>query len=420
MIAPANLEVVLDDETIGLSGIVVGTVHREESRGTEVVSFEYEPSYLDHPQAVQIDPGLPLHGGRIFDRSDRLFGVLEDCSPDRWGRLLMRRREAIEASAASRPTSRLTPWACLVGVDDLTRHGAVRLRVMDGDAFRYLDDRQRSVPPFSRLRELQELARRFEVDEEVEDGSDAAWLHQLIAPGSSLGGARPKASFSAQDGALWLAKFPSSEDGWDHGAWEALVMELARTARIRVAQSGLMKLAGRHRTFTAARFDRAGSSRRMFTSAMTMLQCSDGEDASYLELAEAVSLYAPPDAIETELRELYRRVVFSILVGNRDDHLRNHGFLREPGGWVLSPAFDLNPSPDKGHHALAIDEADPSPRVSLLRSTRDLYRLTDAEALQVESEVRAAVAGWAGVAQQLRISLAERRDLGGVIDPERE
>lgn len=414
-----QLHVVLDDDALAAAQTVVGTLHCDRNRGREAVSFAYDRGYLADPRHVEIDPELPLHEGRLHAPSDQLFGVFRDCSPDRWGRVLMERREALEAKQRGRPPRRMSEWDFLVGVDDTTRHGALRLRRTD-ESRAYVDDRDRSVPPLSRLRELEELSRKFERDDADEQPELARWLSQLVAPGSSLGGARPKASFLAEDESLWLAKFPSNDDRYDQGAWEQLAATIAIDAGVRMSESRLLRLGPRHRTFAAKRFDREAGSRRHYASAMTLLCRSDGDRASYLEIAEAIQLRGAPDQIEAQLAQLYRRIALSILVGNRDDHLRNHGFIRQPSGWILCPAFDINPNPHKVDHALAIDEADPSPSLVNLRSTRAFYRLTDEDALAIENEVRAAVRPWTTVAEKLGIAHNEQRQLATIIDPDRE
>jgi serine/threonine-protein kinase HipA len=414
-----ELQVVLDDDSLAPPETVVGTLFRERERGHEVVSFAYDLAYLATPSPIEIDPELPLHPGRLYAPPGRLFGVFRDCSPDRWGRVLMERREAIEAKQEGRKQHRLSEWDFLAGVDDSTRQGAIRLRRTDGPR-EYTDDRARSVPPFSRLRDLQDMANKLEQHEDDDAHELAQWLSQLVAPGSSLGGTRPKASFLEEDGSLWIAKFPSNEDRYDQGAWEHLASVLARRAGILMPESRLVRLGPRHRTFTAKRFDREAGSRRLYASAMSLLCRDDGEQASYLEIAEALQLRGAADRIAEQLAHLYRRIAFSVLVGNRDDHLRNHGFLREAKGWVLSPAFDINPNPDKTDHALTIDEADPTPSVRSLRATREYYRLTEERARAIEGEVRAAVRPWAEVAEGIGIPRAEIQRLAAVLDADRE
>jgi serine/threonine-protein kinase HipA len=327
----------------------------------------------------------------------------------------MERREALEAKQQGRRPRRLTEWDFLIGVSDSTRLGALRLRQSD----QFIDDRDRTIPPFARLRELERIALELDRDDNVEDRPEyAQWLAQLIAPGTSLGGARPKACVSDESGQLWLAKFPAHDDRHDVGAWEGLAAALARTAGIDVSEHRLLKLTSRYHTYAVKRFDRDSDTRRLYASAMTLLRESDGATRSYVDIAEAISTYGDPDFIEIDLAQLYRRIMFSILLANRDDHLRNHGFLRSNKGWRLSPVFDVNPNPYKAEHALAIDEVDPSPSVEHLHATCGYYRLTSTAAAQIEAEVRDAVRSWPQRAAGIGISASERRQLEGVIDPD--
>ena len=245
------------------------------------------------------------------------------------------------------------------------------------------------------------------------------WLRQLIVPGTSLGGARPKASYLAEDGSLWLAKFPASEDRRDVGLWEFLAHRLAIRSGVDRPPAARFRFSDRGHTFAAQRFDRQGSSRRLYASAMTLLQHADGDAGSYLEIAEAIEQVGVPREIRTDLAQLYRRILFSILVGNRDDHFRNHGFLRAPGGWRLSPAFDINPNPDKDEHSLCIDATDPRPLSQSLVATREYYRLNASQAAMIEGEVRKAVAGWRQEASALGVGAGEISVLQGVVDPDR-
>lgn len=415
-----RLDVVLDDDSLGPT-TKVGTLLREHGRSGEVISFEYDDDYLALAWSLEIDPELPLHRGRHHPaRSRDLFGAFRDTAPDRWGRVLLERREALEAKQQERRRRRLTEWDFLLGVSDQTRLGALRLREV-GPAARYVDNSEHSVPPIARLRELEAIARELSRDGGEDRPEYAKWLAQLIAPGTSLGGARPKASFRDEDGQLWLAKFPAHDDRRDIGAWERLASQLAIAAGVHMPESRLLDFASGYRTYAVRRFDREHGSRRLYASAMTLLRRSDGDgDGSYLDIAEVIQQYGDPECIESDLAQLYRRVVFSILLANRDDHLRNHGFLRTSGGWRLSPAFDVNPNPDKHDHALAIDEADPTPSVSNLHATHGYYRLSDAEASRIESDVRAAVREWRRVARAIEISGLEQRLLADIIEPDAE
>jgi serine/threonine-protein kinase HipA len=412
-----EVAVVLDDASFG-APIDVGLLSRERRAGSEVIRFSYSTAWLEAvPAAFAIDPELPLYPGDHFPTGARdLFGIFRDTSPDRWGRVLMERREALEARAEKRKPRRLGEWAFLLGVSDATRMGALRLRERGGEQ-RFLDHRSLAAPPFTRLRELEASARAIDAPGSEENPEYAAWLRQLIAPGSSLGGARPKASFTDTDGTLWIAKFPGRDDRHDVGAWELLAYELARRAGISVPDARQLRLGSEHRTFAVRRFDREGGRRRLFASAMTLLVKSDGDGASYLEIAQAVQDQGDPETIVSDLEEMYRRILFNVLVGNRDDHLRNHGFLLGPGGWRLAPAFDLNPSPYKDEHALALDDASHVPSVAAVRSTAALYRLSTAAAGRIEAQVRSGFDDWLAIARSIPIRSREIDQLGAVIEP---
>ncbi len=332
-----------------------------------------------------------------------MFGAFADSAPDRWGRTLVQRREAAVARAEGREPRSLGEVDYLLGVRDDLRQGALRFRRDDGPSEATED---RGVPALTDLPELLSLAERAETD-----SADLPDLHRLVRVGSSLGGARPKAHVRDTDGALAIAKFPSAaHDTWNVMAWEKVALDLAARAGIIVPQSTLLNLAGRS-VLVVDRFDRTrdaegGPAGRIgYVSAMTMLQASDGQQGSYLELAEAIETRS--SHANTDLRQLWRRIVFSILISNTDDHLRNHGFLHQDGDtWRLSPAFDLNPNPDPGpkHLSTAVDLADDTASVSLAVSVADYFRLDAEEADDVVAEVRAAVSQWARVAQQRGLS----------------
>ena len=383
----------------------VGVLHHERVRGKSALSFEYEPTWLASGGAFMLDPRLELYDGPQHPVTGQ-FGIFLDSAPDRWGRLLMERREALFAADEKRAVRSLGDWEFLLGVHDHARLGALRFRrAPDGP---FVDDSELSAPPVARLRELEESARRLEEPDAEERPGYAGWLAVLTAPGSSLGGARPKASFTDTDGTLWLAKFPSREDRRDVGAWQFLLSELAHAAGIEVPEARLLALSPRHRTFCARRFDRRAGSRRMFASAMTLLERTDGEaGASYLDLAQLLQDQGAPGGIDADLEQLFRRVVFNIMAGNRDDHLRNHGCIRTPGGWRLAPAFDVNPAPEIGEHALAIDERQTRPDVALALATADLYRLSAAAAERIARDIGQVVKTWAERARALDLPKAE-------------
>lgn len=412
-----RLEVWLADASLGPEQRV-GFLMRTSGRSGEVVRFEYDASWLASRQAFAIDPEIPLTPGAHFAAPGRvLHGVFRDTAPDRWGRVLMERREAALARSEARVPCRLSDWDFLLGVNDASRMGALRFR--DAQASRWLDDREPGVPPATRLRELEAIARRIDQPGAEDLPEYETWLRMLVVPGTSLGGARPKASFADEHGELWLAKFPANEDRYDVGAWEFLTHQVAQRAGVDVAEAKLLRFSPAHRTVCVKRFDRVAGSRRLYASAMTLLGRNDGDAGSYLEIAQVLQRQGDPARIDADLRQLYRRIVLSILVGNRDDHFRNHGFLRMAQGWSLSPAFDLNPNPDKREHALAIDDTHAVPEVGVLRKTARFYRLSDAAAVQIETEVRQAVADWKSVAAGLDLPGSEMDVLGRIIDPTR-
>lgn len=413
-----ELEVWLDDERRTGAPTRVGTLSRDAAKGREVIRFRYTQGWLDERKAFALDPELPLTRGEFFPRSGgTLFGALRDSAPDRWGRVLMERRESEDARSEGRALRRLSEWDFLSGVNDVARLGALRLR--DPETLRWIDHRAPGVPPLARLRELEAAARAIDEPGSAGRAEYADWLRLLVVPGSSLGGARPKAAFVDADGSLWLAKFPANDDRRDVGAWELLAHELARAAGLEVPHARALKLGSKHHTFCVQRFDRAGARRRMYVSAMTLLQRDDGDNVSYLELAEALQLQGDAEHLAADLAQLYRRVAFSILAANRDDHLRNHGFLRGETGWRLAPAFDLNPNPDKAEHALAIDENDPRPSLATLRSTARFYRLSSSDAARIEGEVREVVSSWRSFAGSLEFTSDDTDALAGLLDGDR-
>ncbi len=367
----------------------VGALARERAGAKSVISFAYEPDWVATPASFALDPSLPLYEGEQYPPA--LPGIFADAAPDRWGRTLLERREALAARREGRKQRSLDDWDCLVGVSDRTRMGALRFaRASDGA---FVDDRQLTIPPSAQLRDLEHWARELEYGLPESIGEEERWIATLIAPGSSLGGARPKASF-LDDGILWIAKFPSTEDRHDVGGWEYVISRLAAGAGIEVSEARLLRLGSPHRTFCARRFDRLGESRRLYASAMTLTGRRDHEEASYLDVARAIVDHGDPAAIVDDLQQLFRRIVFNVLTANRDDHLRNHGFLRTGGGWRLSPAFDVNPSLQKQEHSLAFDDSLRVPDLDVVRETASHYRLAAERAEEVIAEVDRAVARW--------------------------
>lgn len=384
----------------------IGELRRVGSGARGAVSFAYDPAWLADRHGFEIDPLLGFYPGPQYAPSGGLPGILADTTPDRWGRTLLERREALAARQEARSPRRLDDWDFLLGVSDRVRMGALRLR--DGEGGAFVEDGPMPIPPLTRLRALERAAREVERTSDVSDGSDvsvddeAAMLALLLAPGSSLGGARPKATFADVDGALWIAKFPSRSDRDDIGAWEYLVTRLAERAGIAVPETRLLQLTVEQRTFCARRFDREHGSRVLYASGMTLTGKTDGGAASYLDLAEAIADHGAPGSIDEDLEQLFRRIVFNILVSNRDDHLRNHGFLRSDRGWRLAPAFDLNPSPAKAEHELSINENLAVPDVALALETAPFYRVSETRCRQIVGEVTQAVGPWRGLAAEIR------------------
>lgn len=417
----SRLEVWIDDASLGGSA-VVGHLSRTLSRTGDTISFEYDAHWVDGAgpvAAFPLDHELYFGAGQQYARAgaNELSGAFQDCSPDRWGKRLMDRHEAIEAREEGRKVRTLRAWDYLVGVDDESRMGALRL--FDPERARHVDDRALSAPPITDLRQLETTAGRVERGDADLSDEMVCWIKQLVAPGASLGGARPKASFRDPAGQLWLAKFPSNDDRVNVGLWEFVTYQLARDAGIVMPEARPLQLSNRGHTYAVRRFDRTPSSRRMFLSAMTHLGATESEGHSYLDLVQIIETCGTSTQIARDLEQLFRRVLFNILIGNRDDHLRNHGFMRTGDGWQLSPAFDVNPNLDKDHHVLAINDRDPSPDSRLLLATADYYRIPGKSVAKVTDEVRAAVSGWVARAREVDAPMSEIMLMQGVIDPDR-
>src|SRR5689334_9797455 len=400
--APDRLAVVLDAEELGPTRRV-GTLTRWPGTGERrPVSFAYDDGWLQDPAAFAIDPRTQLFAGDQQLGTDALPPALLDTTPDAWGQMLLaRERHRLLGS-----------WETLVVVSDETRMGALRLADPTGGPF--IHDGDPPVPPMVSLRHLQDLARWIEDNPKAE--IDDRRLRDLVVPGSSLGGARPKANIRAVDGSLWIAKFPSREDRrLDIGAWEYVYAELASQAGVIVPPHRLEAVNGpeRGRTYLARRFDRTASGRRLFVSAMTLTDHRDGEEASYPDIVSAIERYGAPHAIADDLAQLFRRLLFNVVAGNRDDHLRNHGFLREPAGWRLAPAFDMNPARAAHRHSISLDGRTDDQGLVAAFATHRLYRLTAAAAKDLLAEIVAAVARWDAVAASVGLGTGER----ALVDP---
>ena len=310
---------------------LIGTIYVSQTRGKEFYSFEYVESWLEKGNRI-LDPDLQLYKGRQYINDDKnIFGVFADSCPDRWGKRLMKRREELRAKKAGEKPRKLLESDYLLGVYDEARMGGLRFKTDSEGAF-LSNDKEYATPPWTSLRELEQASYAFENDD---TGLEEKWLKQLIAPGSSLGGARPKASVMAPDGSLWIAKFPSKHDDFNSGAWEMVAHDLAMKCGLNVPEAKVEKFSKLGTTFLVKRFDRVGAQRIHFSSAMTMLGKKDGANAtdgsSYLEIVSF--LKADGAKPKRDLEELWKRIVFSMAVSNTDDHFRNHGFILSDEGW---------------------------------------------------------------------------------------
>lgn len=391
--------------------ILAGRLWSHRRGRTESATFRYDQDFLARPDAYELDPALSLSASPHQTPVGRpIFGAFSDCAPDRWGRRLIARAEKQRARRDDRAERSFGEIDLLLGVRDDLRQGALRFRHPDSDV--YLADEISGVPSLLDLPVLLSAADRIERNEANEQE-----LQALLQGGSSLGGARPKAHVLAGDGRIAIAKFPSSaSDDWDVMRWEAVALALARSSGITVPDWGLHEIDGRW-VLIVNRFDRRGGRRVGYISAMTMLEATDGEQGSYLEIADAITERSP--APDEDLRELWRRVAFSILVSNTDDHLRNHGFLRATSaGWSLSPAFDLNPNPEAGpkHLSTAIDFSDDHARLEVLLEVAEEFRLTEDEAQSIVREVSTATSNWQAAAARVGLDQAAIEQMSPAFD----
>ncbi len=413
-----TVQVYVDLERFGQPALM-GALHCQQSRSGEIFSFNYDEAWLAGPETFAFDPDLALVTGHQYPASDRAnFGIFLDSSPDRWGRVLMQRRENSRARQEQRRARTLTEWDFLLGVHDETRLGALRFRVPPDGAF--IDsDEHLAAPPITSLRELQAASLQFEqhINEE-EHPEYEKWLTQLFAPGTSLGGARPKASVRDEKGTLCIAKFPSRQDTRDIGGWELVAHRLALKAGIVVPEARPLQLQESPYTiFLVKRFDRTSHGRRLaFVSAMTLTQHKDGEPgASYLEIVDLLQSRGADTAADCE--QLFRRVLFNILIHNTDDHLRNHGFFIGEQGIRLSPAYDMNPSIDRTELTLAINEVETACDVSIAMDAHRDYGLTAQLADRVLQHVQTAIHSWRSEASRLHIPRAEQDLMASAFEP---
>jgi serine/threonine-protein kinase HipA len=380
--------------------VLAGRLWMRERNGRETATFRYDAGWLRNPRAYALAPSLELGEG-AFHSEDGTFDPFRDSSPDRWGQKLMRHRERNRASAAGTKPRALFAGDFLIGVDDETRVGALRFKeAADGP---FLSQSGNPVPPVIELRKLLGATNRLEKGRERKGD-----LELILAPGGSLGGARPKATVRGKDGRLHVAKFPWLRDEWSVIRWEAVALELAGSAGINVPKWELLPVPT-NAVLLLDRFDRdAGNGRIGLISAMTALQSKDHDERSYLEIVDALRQIgeAPGD----DARQLWRRLIFNVLISNTDDHLRNHALLRGENGWLLSPAYDMNPCPrdlSNGLHVLALNEADHTGSLDIAMSVADYFGLRGSEAKTVAGQVAAAIKPWRRVAQARGIGAPE-------------
>lgn len=386
---------------------IIGILSAQQAKSKKTFSFEYNKDWLKTEQKFLLDPDIQLYGGPQYPNQKENFGIFLDSMPDTWGRTLMKRREAQRAKEHSEQPKTLYDIDFLLGVYDESRMGALRFKIdPNGD---FLDNNKTtSTPPWSFIRELQTAAHIFENDTENEEVNK--WLTVLMAPGSSLGGARPKANILDADKSLWIAKFPSKTDKIDKATWEFLAYKLAINSGVEMAPCRIERISGNHNTFFTKRFDRENGERIHFASAMTMT--GNNEDTirdnhpSYLDIAEFISNNGAN--VEANLHQLWCRIIFNIAISNTDDHLRNHGFILTKEGWILSPAYDLNPSIDKNGLALNIDTADNSLDFELAKSVGEYFRLNNTQMNDIINQVSEAVSNWKEIAKEIGISRMEQ------------
>lgn len=386
----------------------IGVLSAQQAKGKKAFSFEYDKDWLKTEKKFLLDPDIQLYGGPQFPNQKENFGIFLDSMPDTWGRTLMKRREAQRVIENNEKPKTLYDIDFLLGVNDESRMGALRFKT-DPDGYFLDDNKNATSPSWSSIRELQHAAHIFENDTENKEVN--RWLSVLMAPGSSLGGARPKANILDNDKSLWIAKFPSKTDITDKAAWEFLAYKLAINAGIEMSTCRIERIVGKHHTFFTKRFDRHGDERIHFASAMTMT--GNNEDtiretqASYLDIAEFISNHGAN--IESNLHQLWRRIIFNIAISNTDDHLRNHGFILTKEGWILSPAYDLNPSIDKDGLALNIDTNNNNLDFELAKSVGEYFRLNNTQMDNIINKIVTVVIDWKAIATTIGISRAEQK-----------
>lgn len=388
---------------------LVGELRYESLRGADSYGFRFDEAWLSAHGNLLLSADLNNYTGVQYTQGKNdIFGCFADALPDRWGRTLLNRREQLLAEAEHRSPRRLSSFDYLWGIDDGSRMGGFRFKESPEGEYINAEPRLR-IPPLADLRILEAACREIERSEAHNELPDQRWITQLLQPGSSLGGARPKANVVDKDGQLFIAKFPSRSDDYDAELWEHLCHLLATRAGISTAQTRVLKTDAHRHTLLSQRFDRLVDGRRVhFASAMTMLGLSDGDNATsgygYLDMVDFIVQHCRD--VEKNLRELYRRVAFNVSIGNGDDHFRNHGFLLTSKGWTLSPAYDINPSTNR-HQSLLIDGSTNAANLAVLRAAANEYMLSSHEAEQIIQEVCEAMINWTTLARHIGIAPRE-------------
>ena len=388
---------------------LIGELGYESLRGSDSYSFKFADSWIKKYNAIQLSNDLNNYPGIQYTQPNKdIFGCFADALPDRWGRTLLLRREQILAQEDNRPIKRLSSFDFLVGIDDFSRMGAFRFKeTLDGEFINTTNSLR--IPPLTDLRELISASREIEKSENANNLPEKKWITQLVQPGSSLGGARPKANVVDTDKNVYVAKFPSLKDDYDAGLWEHFCHLLAKNAGINTADTKVLAVNEKHHTLLSKRFDRTAEGKRIhFASAMTLLGLNDGDNATtghgYLDIVDFI-LSSCTD-VDANLCELFRRVAFNICIGNTDDHFRNHGFLLTAKGWNLSPAYDMNPTLNS-HQSLLINSKTNVSDLSVLVNSCDEYMLTAQVAKNIINEVVKAIKDWRIIANKIGTSKRE-------------
>ena len=389
--------------------MLVGELGYESLRGSDSCVFKFDDNWLRQYGGLFLSADINNYPGQQYTQPDRdIFGCFSDALPDRWGRLLLNRREQILATEEQRPIRKLSSFDYLIGIDDFSRMGGFRFKTAHDGDFINCDSHLR-IPPLTDLRSLVAASMEIEKSEAQNRLPEKKWIQQLVHPGSSLGGARPKAGVIDTDGTLYVAKFPSRNDDYDVSLWEHLSHLLAKNAGVIAAETSVISTGDKYHALLSKRFDRTADGRRIhFASAMTLLGLTDGSDAQtgngYLDIVDFILQNCC--WVEDNLRQLYRRVAFNIAIGNTDDHFRNHGFLLTPRGWTLSPAYDMNPTTNE-YQSLLVTSSTNKSDLNLLLGASEEYMIGKEEAAKIIQEVTDAVKGWRRMAAMLGIAKRE-------------